>query len=444
VLNLTQLQGAIQDASDPSGVMSRVVDEAAELIPATEGAAIVTAIEDELTIVWASGTLAGEAGVRLPLSRSLCGDAISSGQTLLCDDTESDERVDLERCREINAASAVSVPLLRQGEAIGALTIIASRPAAFDRDDVTTLSRLAGFISVAVGSVWDLARITSELLDGIAADVEAPPGAGLGRAGGFRPQDRERIGQFVANVLRPGIVADLAARQRIERALNGDGFEMRFQPIVDVATGEIIAAEALARFPRSAQPTDVWFTEAERFGLGTQLQLAAVAKALDCLPQLPPEVSLTINVGPDVIAAPALPELLRTIDARRVVLELTEHLAIADYLPLHASLTAIRRHGIRLAVDDTGAGFSTLGHIVNLGPDLIKLDRTFTAGIDTDGVRRSLARALVIFAGDIDAKVVSEGIETAGELQTIRDLGIQYGQGYFIGRPMPADRLPRG
>ena len=443
MLNLTQLQGAIQDASDPTALMSRVIDEALELIPAGEGAGIVTAIDGEVTVVCGCGSLAAEAGVRMPLADSLCGHAISSRRTLLTRDTASDGRVSSRRARQISAGSGIAVPLLRGDEAIGALTVIASRPDAFDDDDAATLTRLAEFISVAVGSVWDLARITRELLDGIAADVDIPPGAGLGRAGGFRPEDRHRIGQFVANVLRPGIVADLAARQRIEHVLSGEGLEMSFQPIVDVATGRLIAVEALARFPQADQSTEVWFADAERFGLGMPLQLAAVRTALGHLDQLPPGVSLTINVGPDVIAAPELPELLATVDARRIVLELTEHLAIEDYPRLHASLTAIRRRGTRLAIDDTGAGFSSLGHIVHLGPDLIKLDRSFTAGIDSDSVRRSLAHALVIFAGDIDAKVVSEGIETEGELRTIRELGIQYGQGYFIGHPMPAHRLPR-
>ena len=217
---------------------------------------------------------------------------------------------------------------------------------------------------------------------------------------------------------------------------------MRCQPIVSLDSGDLAGVEALSRFPRTHHAPDAWLGDAERVGLGLRLQLAAVENALRLVDELPPGTFLTVNVGPDAIAASQLPILLEAVDPERIVLELTEHLAIVDYPRLRASLGVIRARGARLAIDDTGAGFASLGHIVNLRPELIKLDRQFTRGIDTDPVRRSLARALASFARDIGAEVISEAIETSAELETIRRLGIGYGQGYFIGRPAPAAALP--
>jgi EAL domain-containing protein (putative c-di-GMP-specific phosphodiesterase class I) len=92
---------------------------------------------------------------------------------------------------------------------------------------------------------------------------------------------------------------------------------------------------------------------------------------------------------------------------------------------------------VRLAVDDAGAGFATLQHILRLQPDLIKLDLSLTRDIDKDPVRRALASSLVSFAREINAQLIAEGVETAEELETIRALGIAFGQGYHLARPQP-------
>jgi EAL domain-containing protein (putative c-di-GMP-specific phosphodiesterase class I) len=166
--------------------------------------------------------------------------------------------------------------------------------------------------------------------------------------------------------------------------------------------------------------------------------------AVELLGELPEEVFLAINVGPDAIAAADLPLIIiESGSPQRIVLELTEHLKIDDYPHVRTALRRIREHGARLAIDDTGAGFASLSHIVNLAPDLIKLDRQFTRGIDLDPVRRALAQALVSFAHDTGAEVIAEGIESADELDTVRELGIPYGQGYLIGRPAPLAGMPQ-
>lgn len=426
MLELTELTGALSAASDPKVIMQRVVEQAIDMIAPARGAIVGMPVDGDLTNVCASGTLVELVGTRPGPQRSLSAAAMSSGETLWCRDADGDDRVDAESFRSNDAVSAVSVPLLHHGQPIGVLTITAPSTDAFAAADIDTLTRLAGFISIAIGAMSDLSRITRELLD--------PGGARV-------PLEHERMGYFMANVLRPGLVSDLTVRQRIEHVLNEPGLTMRCQPIVDMSTGDLVGAEALARFPRLSQPPDVWFSEADRAGLGPQLQLAAVRVAVELLDELPPDAFLAINVGPDVIAAPELLDILDLVDAGRIVLELTEHLRIEDYPSLHAWLRTIRERGVRLAIDDTGAGFSTLSHIVNLGPELIKLDRQFTRGIDADPARRAMAHALVGFAREVGAEVVSEGIETPAELETVRELGIPYGQGFYIGRPMPVALL---
>jgi EAL domain-containing protein (putative c-di-GMP-specific phosphodiesterase class I) len=148
-------------------------------------------------------------------------------------------------------------------------------------------------------------------------------------------------------------------------------------------------------------------------------------------------VSVTINVGPAVATAVDLAELVPEHLAPRVIVELTEHAAIDDYPRLIEALAPARRRGIRLAIDDTGSGYSSLAHILKLAPEFIKLDCEITRGIDLDPVRRALASSLVTFAAETGAEIIAEGVETADELDVLRSLGIDHAQGYHLGPPAP-------
>jgi EAL domain-containing protein (putative c-di-GMP-specific phosphodiesterase class I) len=134
-------------------------------------------------------------------------------------------------------------------------------------------------------------------------------------------------------------------------------------------------------------------------------------------------------------------ELIASHDPTRVILELTEHDVVDRYEPLVDTLWGLRRSGVRLSVDDAGAGFASLRHIMKLAPDFIKLDRELVSGIDLDPVRRALTRALLDFAGDTGAQVIAEGVETADELTVIRDFGVPLAQGYHLARPAPINEL---
>lgn len=117
------------------------------------------------------------------------------------------------------------------------------------------------------------------------------------------------------------------------------------------------------------------------------------------------------------------------------MLEVTERHEVGNYGPLADALAPLRRAGLRIAVDDAGAGFASMRHILQLKPDLIKLDREIIAGIDTDPAQRALGAAMVGFSSEIGAALVAEGIETEAELAAVTELGMTAAQGYLIGRP---------
>ena len=119
----------------------------------------------------------------------------------------------------------------------------------------------------------------------------------------------------------------------------------------------------------------------------------------------------------------------------RIVVELTERSPVADYARLTAALAPLRSAGVRLAIDDVGAGFSSMRHILRLSPELIKLDRSLVAGIDDNPGQKALFAAMLSFASHIGAGLVAEGIETSSELATLAELGVDTGQGYLLGRP---------
>ena len=111
------------------------------------------------------------------------------------------------------------------------------------------------------------------------------------------------------------------------------------------------------------------------------------------------------------------------------------HARVDDYPALKAALAVFRERGFRLAIDDAGAGFASLRHIVLLHPDFIKLDMTLTRDVHVDATRRALVVALVAFGSQIGARVVAEGVETPEQLATLLEAGVHFGQGFYLARP---------
>lgn len=228
---------------------------------------------------------------------------------------------------------------------------------------------------------------------------------------------------------------------QVTAACSGDGRVAVFQPIVELRTGVAIAAECLTRFEASDRAPAGWFAAAHSIGLGRELEVAAVRSALDLLRtgRVPPDRAIAVNLSPSV-AVEVLDDLLRGVDRSRVVLELTEYAPVGDYDALERALAPHRAAGLRIAVDDTGAGYASMTHVLRLRPDVVKVDMQLVRGVDTDPVRQALIGALVRFCAVAGALVVAEGVETEEELVSLLDLGVQHGQGYYLERPCVAPR----
>jgi len=434
------LREAIAIASDPASVMERVLAEALVLVPSAGGAVIeLCAKRTSLVITAASGNVADSVGSVLSIAHSLSGLAIQSGVTQRCHDATTDPRVDTTLAAELGILSMICVPLRRGDERIGVLNITSSAASAFGPADEASLAGLANFVSSMIGAAVELASCTAELLG--PCEVAAAGTFGQGLLGGSSESARARSA-FVANVVCPGTAFDSAVRDRIEQALTGAGLTIVLQPIVSLSNGTVVMVEALARFaPQPARGPDRWFAEAASVGLGRPLELRAIERALSILPELPEPLRMAVNAGPDTFCSTELLDLLRTSTPSRVIVELTEHVGIEDLPALHRACKGLRKLGAEVAIDDTGTGFASLSLVLEVAPEFIKLDRELTGNIDLDPVRRSLARALVAFGNETGAEVIAEGIETAAELDVLIDLGISYGQGFYLGHPSSLEDL---
>ncbi|MFH5877328.1 EAL domain-containing protein [Arthrobacter sp. NA-172] len=253
-----------------------------------------------------------------------------------------------------------------------------------------------------------------------------------------RLDDAGQESGFVGTGRAARIVAADEVRARVEGVLTERTLTTAFQPIRCLGTGAVIGAEALARFVTSpVRSPETWFADAASVGRGPDLEFLAMETALLAAAQLPAELYIAVNLSPAACLDSRLGEILRRcgVPAGRVVVEVTERSAVADYEPLAAALARLRHSGLRVAVDDAGAGFASMRHILQLRPELIKLDRTIIAGIDAEPGQRALGMAMVSFATGIGATLIAEGIETDTELSTVTELGMNVGQGYLLGRP---------
>jgi EAL domain-containing protein (putative c-di-GMP-specific phosphodiesterase class I) len=229
--------------------------------------------------------------------------------------------------------------------------------------------------------------------------------------------------------------------QAIDRACTRAGFVRTvFQPIVDVGRGVVTGYEALSRFagPPDATP-DVWFGHAASLGRADELEARTLAAALASRGALPTNCFLTVNVSPPALLGPRVQAVFAGQgDLRGVVVEVTEQERVDDYDALHAALAPLRAAGAHVAVDDAGAGFASLQHIVRLRPEFVKIDRELVAGIDVDETKAAVVETLGIFASRVDAWVIAEGVETERELERLAGLKVPLAQGYLLGRPKPA------
>lgn len=211
-----------------------------------------------------------------------------------------------------------------------------------------------------------------------------------------------------------------------------------YQPIYGLRDDALLGVECLSRFdvePRRSP--DIWFEAAHRAGVGLELELCAIQNALGALDRFPAPVFLGINTSPELILSGRLGPVLESVDLSRIVIEITEHASVTDYAGLARSLGPWRARGARLAIDDAGAGYASMRHILNLGADVIKLDMSLTRDIDTDPSRRALAKGLISFAHEVGSHITAEGVETHSELEMLRRVHVDKVQGYYLSKPLP-------
>ena len=206
-----------------------------------------------------------------------------------------------------------------------------------------------------------------------------------------------------------------------------------------MSDGRPVGVEALARFPDQATRTpDKWFAEAARIGLGTELEMLAVRQAIRGLPFIPVELYVALNVSPATALSPELEKIVAAAPAGRLVVEVTEHSKVADQEALHARRSSGCAAMPRSRSTMSAPAIPGLRRILDLRPDILKLDMSLTRDVDSDPARAALARALVTFADGIGCRIVAEGIETEAEMRALRSLGVGYGQGWHFSRPMPS------
>jgi EAL domain-containing protein (putative c-di-GMP-specific phosphodiesterase class I) len=234
---------------------------------------------------------------------------------------------------------------------------------------------------------------------------------------------------------------DRAWSEALERVL-ADPERVRplFQPIVDLDRGVAIGYEMLARFvaPIEAAPPR-WLAEADRRGLGSRLEALLVESGLSALEWVPDNCFLTINVSPRALGAPEVAAVLAARESLEgVVIEVTEQAVVDDYSHFDYVLRSLRAAGAAIAVDDAGAGYASLQHIVALRPQFVKLDASLVAGLDGDEAKLAVIESLGTFSSRIDAWMVAEGVERPEEVTALQRLRVPLGQGFRLGRPSSA------
>jgi diguanylate cyclase (GGDEF)-like protein len=223
--------------------------------------------------------------------------------------------------------------------------------------------------------------------------------------------------------------------------LEAGGLTVHLQPIVDLATGATISVEALARFASYPYSVEGWFAQAHEAGCGTELEIDAMLNACRLVDLLPEPLTLAVNASPDVACSSALLDVVTGAGPGRIVVEITEHRRASEPSMFASAIRRLKEYGAGVAIDDAGTGYSDLRQILEMQPDIIKLDRSLVDGVDVDPVKVALVQALVAFAEDTGISLVAEGISTTPIRDVLRELGVDCGQGYALGHPEPAEQV---
>lgn len=299
--------------------------------------------------------------------------------------------------RKANGATLAFAPMVAEAQLLG-LLVLATEP--------SDINSPASFVTHALSAAIDFASVAAGLLS-----------PGLTERG--RDQARNAV---------------------LDRVIKNTEFFPVFQPIVDLRSKVPVGFETLTRFNDGTRP-DVRFIEATLLGRGCDLELATLRAAMETAHHLPDDAFVSINVSPAlVLESDELAGIIRDFD-REVVLELTEHERVDDYVELRAALDELGPE-TKLSVDDAGSGFASLRHVLSLQPHFVKLDLSLVRGIHTDPARQALVAGIEYFATETSSRLIAEGIEENEEVDTLRRLDVELGQGYLLGRPATLTPAP--
>jgi PAS domain S-box-containing protein len=226
-------------------------------------------------------------------------------------------------------------------------------------------------------------------------------------------------------------------RSLVLDVIRGRRFHPVFQPFVELETGRVVGYEALTRFDDLESPQHR-FTQAHSVGLGSELESLCARVALDAATELPKDIWLSLNFSAAALIDGHAAEVVAG-SRRHLVIEITEHQQIKNYAAIRRALNDIGH--CQVAVDDAGAGYTSLSHILELHPDFVKLDISLVRDIDTNPARQAMIAGMCHFAAQSGTTLIAEGIETETEAKMLRELGVplgeggMLGQGYLFGRP---------
>ncbi len=249
----------------------------------------------------------------------------------------------------------------------------------------------------------------------------------------------EFLADLIGNHLRSssgpaGSMPDPRA-QRVLDVLRHRRIEPVFQPVINMRTGGVVAYEALARFPET--DTATLFSDASATGRGLDLELLAADAALAAARNRPHDVMVALNLSAEALVRPEFLDLLLGHGHERIAVEITEHAPVIDYPALLVVRETLRNAGIMVSVDDAGSGYASLRHVLQLRPDIIKMDAALISGVHVDPAKQALVVAMLSFARSTGATLVAEGVEVAAERDVLVRDGVIYGQGWLYGRPGP-------
>ncbi len=269
------------------------------------------------------------------------------------------------------------------------------------------------------------------------AMVAAEEGLAAAKTGGLPVVAFDR-GRLDGVNYMAGYTASLQKRRDDITAVLSDPATIQtvFQPIVSLDDGLTMGFESLSRFRAEPQrPPDKWIAEAHAVGLGLEIEVECVRRAMALRHTIPGEAYLSVNMSPDAILAPEMELALGPDSLEGLVIEITEHDAVGDYARLSARLADYRGRGAKVAIDDAGAGHASMRHVTQLNPDYIKIDRSLIHDIHLDVAKQAIVGSMVSLEDKLKSRVVAEGIETTDELRALRQLGVPLGQGYLLARP---------